>query len=208
MCVQPWLASVLNSCRTLKERVKEESNEAREPAPLRSFARLGPAAPRRHEMTERKRAAFAFLCSPSRMPAAGSKLKQCRLAQDQLGKAIDGVLKTQQLLRDNAREVTAHLSHLLHIGTKIREEGETKSWEFCWAPNSEVCFEKRRKLTKSNWNVVCAKWRGSRKQQCVRAEQQMTRRDGPKSKVGQAMTRLLSRLPFASGRCAGSCRAA
>ncbi|XP_019715553.1 nuclear receptor coactivator 4 isoform X1 [Hippocampus comes] len=39
------------------------------------------------------------------MPAAGSKLKQCRLAQDQLGKAIDGVLKTQQLLRDNAREV-------------------------------------------------------------------------------------------------------
>ncbi|XP_051936607.1 nuclear receptor coactivator 4 isoform X2 [Hippocampus zosterae] len=39
------------------------------------------------------------------MPAAGSKLKQCRLAQDQLGKAIDGVLKTQRLLGDNAREV-------------------------------------------------------------------------------------------------------
>ncbi|XP_077437518.1 nuclear receptor coactivator 4 isoform X2 [Vanacampus margaritifer] len=39
------------------------------------------------------------------MPAAGSKLKQCRLAQDQLEKAIDGVQKTEQQLRDNAREV-------------------------------------------------------------------------------------------------------
>ncbi|XP_077350944.1 nuclear receptor coactivator 4 [Festucalex cinctus] len=39
------------------------------------------------------------------MPAAGSKLKQCRLAQDQLAKAIDGVHKTEQQLRDNAREV-------------------------------------------------------------------------------------------------------
>ncbi|XP_037128047.1 nuclear receptor coactivator 4 isoform X1 [Syngnathus acus] len=39
------------------------------------------------------------------MPAAGSKIKQCQLAQDQLEKAIEAVLKTEQQLRDNSREV-------------------------------------------------------------------------------------------------------
>ncbi|XP_061545697.1 nuclear receptor coactivator 4 isoform X1 [Phycodurus eques] len=39
------------------------------------------------------------------MPTAGSKLKQCLLAQDQLEQAINAVLKTEQQLRDNAREV-------------------------------------------------------------------------------------------------------
>ncbi|XP_061822917.1 nuclear receptor coactivator 4 [Nerophis lumbriciformis] len=39
------------------------------------------------------------------MPTAGSKLKQCLLAQDQLENAINAVIKTEQQLRENAREV-------------------------------------------------------------------------------------------------------
>ncbi|XP_067466997.1 nuclear receptor coactivator 4 isoform X1 [Thunnus thynnus] len=48
----------------------------------------------------------------SRMPsaeAAASGMKQCLLAQDQLEGAISGVMKAEQQLRDNAREVRAEL---------------------------------------------------------------------------------------------------
>ncbi|KAM7385957.1 hypothetical protein PAMP_001995 [Pampus punctatissimus] len=48
----------------------------------------------------------------TRMPseeAAASRLKQCLLAQDQLEGAISGVMKVEQQLRDNAREVRAEL---------------------------------------------------------------------------------------------------
>ncbi|KAF7641167.1 hypothetical protein LDENG_00290720 [Lucifuga dentata] len=40
---------------------------------------------------------------------AASGLKQCRLAQDQLEDAINGVTKAEQQLRENAREVRLEL---------------------------------------------------------------------------------------------------
>nr|XP_057920728.1 nuclear receptor coactivator 4 isoform X1 [Doryrhamphus excisus] len=45
------------------------------------------------------------MTSTSMMPTTGSKLKQCLLAQDQLESAIHAVMKTEQQLRENAREV-------------------------------------------------------------------------------------------------------
>uniref|UniRef100_A0A3Q3J944 Nuclear receptor coactivator 4 N-terminal domain-containing protein n=1 Tax=Monopterus albus TaxID=43700 RepID=A0A3Q3J944_MONAL len=52
------------------------------------------------------------LCFLSRMPSAevaASGLKQCQQAQDKLEDAINGVLKAEQQLRENAREVRSEL---------------------------------------------------------------------------------------------------
>lgn len=47
--------------------------------------------------------------------AAASGLKQCLLAQDQLEGAISSVMKAEQQLRDNAREVSIFIILLLFI---------------------------------------------------------------------------------------------
>uniref|UniRef100_A0A3Q1FFG7 Nuclear receptor coactivator 4 n=1 Tax=Acanthochromis polyacanthus TaxID=80966 RepID=A0A3Q1FFG7_9TELE len=48
-------------------------------------------------------------CKVSRMPAALSGLKTCQQAQDQLEDAISSVMKAEQQLRDNGREVRLEL---------------------------------------------------------------------------------------------------
>lgn len=50
-----------------------------------------------------------FLCRMSPVEAAASGLKQCKQAQDQLEDAISGVMKAEQQLRGNAREVSTFI---------------------------------------------------------------------------------------------------
>lgn len=47
------------------------------------------------------------------MEASASGFQQCRLAQEQLEDAINAVMKAEQQLRENAREVSAFLPLLL-----------------------------------------------------------------------------------------------
>lgn len=57
------------------------------------------------------------------MEVATGSLKLCQQAQDQLLEAIDSVLKAEQQLRENTREVRKvfhlHLLHLSHFAFKI-----------------------------------------------------------------------------------------